>query len=89
MGNRFLEVISEAESNRWCMDPNCSTCYGLDFRGAVARIHDLQHELETVDPAELITHKDWERSLQIVAQVRTFPVDWTRVLSKWGSAGRS
>ena len=83
MKNHFLQIVTDAERNNWCVRPWCTTCGAHDFRTAVASIADIQTALESIDCDELTSHRDWCRALRVTAIDHRISLDWGRILSYW------
>lgn len=85
MKNALIRVIEEANSEKWCMDPKCTTCGAFSFREALRRIGGPQgwgiaNELRDIDWEELVLHENWDNALTMSLMALQTPSQIRRVV---------
>lgn len=85
-----------AHERPWCLDPECTTCSGQDFRRALRRL-DRDHglgfglvdALKRVDIGELIQIPNWSQCLRIALHELPLPGQAASVIKAWLSLIRN
>ena len=79
----FLDLLTKAEKEQWCVQPFCTTCGARDFRTRLAEIKSLGDDLRKTHPLELLQHPSWSDALRITAYDFRFSIDWDSILQSW------
>ncbi|MCX5824111.1 MAG: tetratricopeptide repeat protein [Deltaproteobacteria bacterium] len=83
MENQFVQIITEAKRNNWCLQQWCTTCYCEQFRSAVASIKNIQDELESLELRSFEDSIIWVNAIRIISIDYRSSIDWGRILSRW------
>lgn len=68
--NSFIETLRNANQQRWCVKPFCTTCGAQDFRAALRKLagangKGLVEALSSLDLSELRTLSEWDDAIRL------------------------
>jgi len=80
----FLNLLSLASQNRWCMKPYCTTCGASEFRTAIRQLGEkLADDLATMDLDFLEQAPEWEDGIRFALDALLRPDMKDKVFSAW------
>lgn len=88
MKNEFIELIKKAIANKWCIEPECTTCGSMEFRQQLKVMagqdgEKLTEVLATMNIAELTNCNGWDRCIRQAYQFIRKPEQGDKILLCW------
>jgi len=85
---KFEDIISQAFTYNWCVDPHCTTCGSREFKSALLQLNNevdngLVKALESIDIQGIVNFPRWSACLQIALNFIKNPDDMDSILSSW------
>lgn len=86
--NPFLDILTIAVQNHWCVKPFCTTCGANEFRNSLQVLAHSSHNslveaLSMLDINELRIFPDWDDALRIALGEIKNALDMDKVLKGW------
>ena len=88
MKNEFIELIKKAIANKWCIEPECTTCGSMEFRQQLKVMagqdgEKLTEILAAMNIEELTSCHGWDRCIRQAYQFIRKPEQGDKILRCW------